>query len=88
MSLGCKVSNKVGDNRGTCPCVDNTDTRDAALGDKYGLSITIPSSYWYMRHFDIVNLIKTVDWFNVMSCEYPFYPVIDCHDSRHVLTIF
>lgn len=28
----------------------------------YGLTITLPSSYWYLRHFDIVNLAKSVDW--------------------------
>jgi chitinase len=32
----------------------------AKLGDK-GLSITIPSSFWYMQHFDIVELEKSVD---------------------------
>ena len=29
-----------------------------------GLSITIPASYWYLQHFDIINLAKSVD------CEY------------------
>jgi chitinase len=28
----------------------------------YGLSITLPSSYWYMRWFDIVNIEPIVDW--------------------------
>lgn len=32
-----------------------------------GLSITLPASYWYLQHFDLVNLAKNVDWFNVMS---------------------
>ncbi|QIW94573.1 hypothetical protein AMS68_000091 [Peltaster fructicola] len=36
-------------------------------GKKYGLSITLPSSYWYMRNFDIVALADVVDWFNVMT---------------------
>lgn len=39
----------------------------AGSGHKYGLSITIPSSYWYMQHFDIISMAKTVDWFNLMS---------------------
>ncbi|KAI9370341.1 hypothetical protein BJX61DRAFT_515871 [Aspergillus egyptiacus] len=39
----------------------------SSMGDSYGLSITLPSSYWYLQHFDIVNLAKTVDWFNFMS---------------------
>lgn len=33
----------------------------------YGLSITIPSSYWYMRNFDIVNIEPSIDWFNIMT---------------------
>ncbi|KAH8802952.1 hypothetical protein F5884DRAFT_903558 [Xylogone sp. PMI_703] len=33
----------------------------------YGLSMTIPSSYFYMQDFDIVNLANSIDWFNVMT---------------------
>ncbi|KAI1370938.1 hypothetical protein F4677DRAFT_457496 [Hypoxylon crocopeplum] len=33
----------------------------------YGLSMTLPSSYWYMRGFDIVSLAESVDWLNVMT---------------------
>ncbi|KAF1849934.1 glycoside hydrolase family 18 protein [Cucurbitaria berberidis CBS 394.84] len=36
-------------------------------GHKYGLTITIPSSFWYMQNFDIVAISKVIDWFNVMS---------------------
>ena len=32
----------------------NTDGRD-------GLSITIPASYWYLQHFDIISLANSVD---------------------------
>ncbi|KAJ4142851.1 hypothetical protein NW754_010290 [Fusarium falciforme] len=32
-----------------------------------GLTITIPASYWYLQHFDIVKLAKSVDFFNIMS---------------------
>ncbi|KAJ5542582.1 glycoside hydrolase [Penicillium sp. DV-2018c] len=39
----------------------------SAMGSSYGLSITLPSSYWYLQYFDIVNLAKTIDWFNFMS---------------------
>ncbi|KAJ5146324.1 uncharacterized protein N7515_000888 [Penicillium bovifimosum] len=39
---------------------------DGAKKD-YGLSITLPSSYWYLQHFDIVDLSKNVDWFNMMT---------------------
>lgn len=36
-------------------------------GHKYGLTITIPSSFWYMQNFDIIAISKIIDWFNVMS---------------------
>ncbi|KAJ5538082.1 hypothetical protein N7494_007561 [Penicillium frequentans] len=39
----------------------------SSLGDGYGISITLPSSYWYLQNFDIVNIAKTIDWFNFMS---------------------
>ena len=34
----------------------------SSLGDGYGISITLPSSYWYLQNFDIVNIAKTIDW--------------------------
>ncbi|KAK6193541.1 hypothetical protein LQW54_012346 [Pestalotiopsis sp. IQ-011] len=39
--------------------------RDGSLNK--GVSLTLPSSFWYLRHFDIVQLQEHVDWFNVMS---------------------
>ncbi|WPJ63608.1 hypothetical protein SMAC4_13660 [Sordaria macrospora] len=36
-------------------------------GLKKQVSLTLPASYWYLQHFDIVNLEKYVDWFNIMS---------------------
>lgn len=39
----------------------------SSSGQNYGISITLPSSYWYMRNFDIVQLEPLVDWFNVMT---------------------
>lgn len=30
-------------------------------------SITLPTSYWYLRHFDINRLQKYISFFNVMS---------------------
>ena len=30
-------------------------------------TITIPTSYWYLRGFDLPGLQKYVSWFNVMS---------------------
>lgn len=38
-----------------------------AKGFKKGLSLTLPSSYWYLQHFDIKRLQDHVDWFNIMS---------------------
>lgn len=38
----------------------------AALGGK-GLTITLPTSYWYLQHFDVKSLQDSVDWFNFMT---------------------
>ncbi|CAF9915092.1 MAG: hypothetical protein ALECFALPRED_009976 [Alectoria fallacina] len=38
----------------------------AALGQK-GLSMTLPTSFWYLQHFDVNLLQEYVDWFNFMS---------------------
>lgn len=42
------------------------ELRDA-LGDDYGITATLPSSYWYLQYFDIVNMEPYLDWFNVMT---------------------
>ncbi|KAF7165321.1 hypothetical protein CNMCM5623_009526 [Aspergillus felis] len=34
---------------------------------KFGLSITLPTSYWYLQHFDLESIDPSVDWFNFMS---------------------
>ncbi|KAK3935763.1 chitinase [Diplogelasinospora grovesii] len=47
-------------------------------GRDYGISITLPSSYWYLQHFDIVNLSQVVDWFNLMT--YDLHGVWDGSD--------
>lgn len=36
-------------------------------GYNYGLTLTLPSSYWYLQNFDIKALEPIVDWFNLMS---------------------
>lgn len=36
-------------------------------GGRNGLTITLPVSYWYLQHFDIVSIEPWVDWFNMMS---------------------
>lgn len=38
-----------------------------AFGSKYGISMTLPTSYWYLQHFDLKNIQDSVDWFNLMS---------------------
>lgn len=40
---------------------------DAGSGGRNGISITLPVSFWYLQNFDIVELEKWVDFFNVMS---------------------
>lgn len=39
----------------------------SSFGRSYGVSVTLPSSYWYMRHFDIPGMQPYVDWFNIMT---------------------
>lgn len=45
------------------------DIRDAFEREDSGLqlTITLPSSYWYLRGFDLKSLEEYVDWFNVMT---------------------
>ncbi|KAF7171570.1 hypothetical protein CNMCM5623_003945 [Aspergillus felis] len=38
-----------------------------AAGGRSEVSITLPASYWYLQHFDIVKLQRHVDFFNIMS---------------------
>lgn len=39
----------------------------AACGSSYGISATLPTSYWYLQGFNIVGMQPYVDWFNFMS---------------------
>lgn len=41
--------------------------KDSLSSGGKGISITLPASYWYLQHFDIVQLQKSVNWFNIMS---------------------
>jgi chitinase len=36
-------------------------------GRKLGISFTAPSSFWYLRWFDLPGLVKHVDWINLVS---------------------
>ncbi|KAL4901140.1 glycoside hydrolase superfamily [Aspergillus multicolor] len=40
---------------------------DAFFDAGLGVTATLPSSYWYMKGFDIVSLEPYVDWFNMMT---------------------
>ncbi|KAJ4230943.1 hypothetical protein NW759_002926 [Fusarium solani] len=46
-------------------------------GRKYGLTITLPASYWYLKGFNIVELEPYVDWYNIMT--YDIHGVWDKH---------
>ncbi|KAH6658131.1 glycoside hydrolase superfamily [Truncatella angustata] len=39
----------------------------AAFGTGYGISMTLPTSYWYLQHFDLSAIQSNVDWFNFMA---------------------
>lgn len=39
----------------------------AAFGSKYGVTVTLPTSYWYLQHFDLKAMLDHVDWFNLMA---------------------
>lgn len=39
----------------------------SGLGTSYGITATLPSSYWYMQHFNIAQMEQYLDWFNMMS---------------------
>jgi chitinase len=38
-----------------------------AFNRRYILTFTAPTSYWYLRHFDIKKSVAAVDWVNLMS---------------------
>ncbi len=38
------------------------------LADReYGVSITLPASYWYLKGFNIIEIEPHLDWFNIMT---------------------
>ncbi|OQO13612.1 hypothetical protein B0A48_01841 [Cryoendolithus antarcticus] len=44
----------------------------------YGLTFTAPTSYWYLRWFDIPQALKYADWVNLMS--YDLHGIWDAHN--------
>jgi chitinase len=49
------------------------------FGTTYGISATIPSSYWYLQWFDLTGMEPYLDWFNFMS--YDIHGVWDGTDE-------
>lgn len=50
-----------------------------ASGTTFGLTFTAPSSFWYLRWFDLPGLIKYVDYINLMT--YDLHGVWDRNSS-------
>ncbi|KAF9249765.1 CAZyme family GH18 [Penicillium roqueforti] len=49
-----------------------------ASGNDFGLTFTAPSSYWYLRWFDLPSMVKYADWINLMT--YDLHGVWDSTD--------
>jgi len=47
--------------------VSFTQELRAAFGTQYGLSVTLPASFYYMQNFDVTAMQEHVDFFNVMA---------------------
>ncbi|KAH8820662.1 chitinase [Xylogone sp. PMI_703] len=58
--------------------LSNIRSAFGSAGHNWGLSITLPSSFWYLQNFDIVKLEPLVDWFNMM--EYDLHGTWDSTD--------
>ncbi|KAL4739534.1 glycoside hydrolase superfamily [Aspergillus similis] len=43
------------------------ETFDRSSHGPYGLTFTIPSSYWYPRWFNVPSMLKYADWTNMMT---------------------
>lgn len=48
-------------------------------GHRNGLTVTVPASYWYLRHFDLRAMEQYVDWYNIMT--YDLHGTWDTPDS-------
>jgi hypothetical protein len=53
----------------------------AAFGSRYGVSVTLPASYWYLRWFDLKAMEAHVDFFNIMT-----YDIHGVWDSTNKFT--
>jgi hypothetical protein len=52
----------------------------AAFAGRFGLTVTLPASFWYLQHFDVKAMEPYVSWFNVMT--YDIHGVWD-RDNRY-----
>ena len=39
----------------------------AAFGRRYQLTVTVPTSYWYLQHFDLAAMQDSISWYNLMA---------------------
>ncbi|KAK3331671.1 family 18 glycosyl hydrolase [Cercophora scortea] len=53
----------------------------SSLGHGWGISFAAPASYWYLRWFNMREMIKYVDWVNLMT--YDLHGLWD-KDSRNI----
>lgn len=56
-----------------------------ASGHDFIVTFTAPTSYWYLRHFDLPGMVPHVDWINLMS--YDLHGLWDSNNpiGNHVL---
>ncbi len=55
----------------------------AVMGGNFGVTVTLPASYWYLQGFDITKMDPYVDWFNMMSKVYFICEVFNCVANSH-----
>jgi hypothetical protein len=61
----------------------------ASFGSKYGITVTLPTSFWYLQHFDLPGMQSSIDWFNLMSydrmhkylCSFNYANIVQCTAS-------
>ncbi|KAL3443269.1 killer toxin alpha/beta [Aspergillus insuetus] len=56
------------------------DMKNAFQG-RYGISVTLPASYWYLRWFDLQSMQEHINFFNIMT-----YNIHGVWDASHKIT--